>query len=161
MGWSIRAVIALAAALLLLVGTAVASVAYLGPPTEPTYTPGQIAAANLRSHLQVGQTLRISGILQSWWFPASGVIVPDPASAGAYGGRWRRVGVFVIFGPQNPILSRLRRLSLVAPFVPPTPDHPLVNKVATFRVRVIPCQASIPLCPWRSPALQLADGGTL
>jgi hypothetical protein len=158
MGWSIRAVIALAAALLLLVGTAVASVTYLGPPAEPTYTPGQFAAVNLRPRLQVGQTLRITGILQSWWFPASGVIVQGPSGAR---GRWRRVGVFVIFGPHNPILSRLRRLPLVAPFVPPTPDHPLINKVATFRVRVIPCQASIPLCPWRSPALQLADGGTL
>ncbi len=158
MGWVARSLLATAALLLLLVGTAMISSRYNHAADDPVYTPSQFAVANVRAHLQVGQSLRVTGILQPWWPAHSGVIF-EPQSQGQ-GWRWRRIGVFVVFGSPNALVSRLRHLPFVGALVPPTADHPLFNTMATFRLRAISCQASIPLCPWRSPALQLEDGGT-
>lgn len=151
MGHVARAPLALVLGLLLFVGAAVMSPRVLPRASDPVYTPTQFGTANLRRHLQIGQTLRIRGALRPWLWPNSAIIAeahgPSPFA------------VFVIYGSPPPIVSQLRRLPILGRLIPPTADHPLLNGVATYRVRAVPCQNAIPLCPWRSPALQLEDGG--
>lgn len=133
----------------------------------PLYTPAQFAALHLRARLRVGQTLYLKGILRdsgspgwggwggwSGWsgWDGSGVIAESPSSL------WGGVRVFVIYGPRSG-LSRLRGAPLVGPLLPPTADHPLTGKVAVFRLRAVRCGVS-PICTFRTPALQLQDGGT-
>ena len=47
-------------------------------------------------------------------------------------------GTLIIFsGPSSPLLAALRRVPLVGPWLPPTPDHPIVGRPATYRLSLI------------------------
>lgn len=153
-----RAFVAALAALLALLGAAMVAAAPLRDPAPRAFTPLQFAAAHPFYTLKIGQTFRITGTLQPWWWPKSAVIAPPGGQTWTWG--WRHRAVVVTYGSTNALFARLRRFPLLKAFVPPTADHPLTGRVATFRVRVVPCRAGVPFCRWRPVTLQLEDGGT-
>ncbi len=152
MRWIARAAVVVVVAVALAAGIA-AAVAGRPMAAEPIYTPAQFAALHLRSRLRVGDTLYIRGALRDFGaFPGWGGSGAIAQTSSRYG-----VSVFVVYGPRSDIL-RLRGLPLIGPLIPPTADHPTTGKVAVFRVRAVRCAVS-PACYFRTPALQLQDGG--
>lgn len=150
-----RAPVALAIVLASALGISIAASGLPDTANGPVYTPARFAALGVRSQLKFGQVIRIRGIMQPLWphmGPADGVIFERQ--------RGGSDGVFVLFGPGSPVVSRLRGLPLVGPLVPPTADEPLTGKIATFRVQAVACTAAYFVCAFRSPDLQLQDGGT-
>ena len=129
-----------------------------GAAPEPLYTPAQFTAHNVLPRLQIGQMIRLRGRLQA--------VLPNTGSPYdlIYGADGRTsTSVLVLSGPSNPLIERLRGLPLVGPLLPlpPTPDHPITGRTATFRLRAVPCTATALTCAFRVVDLQLVDGGTL
>lgn len=133
---------------------------------EPTYTVAQYLSAPsrlnpnpLRFRLHVGQTVRVRGVLQplanrqNATLPATGLF-DTPSFAG--------IAIAVYYGPPDPLAARLRRLPLLGSLIPfpPTANHPLSGRLATYHLRAIGCRTVHPLCNAHEVLLQLADGGT-
>lgn len=121
------------------------------------YTPAQLAVPTVHQGLVLGHIIRIRGRLQA--------IMPEMGATSGiiYGANGRAGdGIFVLYGVPSPLLDRLRRLPIVGALAPlqSAPDQPLTGRLATFRLRVVPCRASAITCAFRSPDLQLVDGGT-
>jgi hypothetical protein len=129
-----------------------------GAAPEPLYTPAQFAAHNVLLNLKIGQMIRLRGRLQA--------VLPNAGSPYdlIYGADGRTsTSVLVLSGPSNPLIERLRGLPLVGSLLPlpPTPDHPITGRMATFRLRAVRCMATALTCAFRVIDLQLVDGGTL
>ena len=149
-------------ALVLLVVVALAAAATRNAAHPATasgqlYTPAQLAVPAVHQGLVLGRIIRVRGRLQA--------IMPEMGATSGiiYGPNGRTGdGVFVLYGAPSPLLARVRRLPIVGTLLPlqPGPDQPLTGRMATFRLRVVPCRASAITCAFRSPDLELVDGGT-
>src|SRR5579875_2955459 len=138
--------------LLLLVVVALAVVTGPPPAAVPLYTPTPGEAPRGQLLVPPGARVRLRGILRPWWQAGRGVLV-QAAAAGPRPWRQRQrwSSVVLRYGAHTPLLAQLRQLPLVGALLPPSADRPLLNRLATFTVRVARCAG----CPW-----QLQDGGT-
>ncbi len=162
--------------LLLIAGIVVAGAVRPPTATGPTYTVGQSLSRapwqRLRWRncivwgqqcLRLGQSVRVRGVLQP--IPNGRSATPLEGSLfGTAASATHGVGLAVYYGPPDSLVARLRAVPLIARLIPlpPTADHPLLGRLATYRLHVIRCQTFDPLCPVfpRSLRVELADGGT-
>lgn len=117
----------------------------------PTYTPLQLLHSSQLQGAKTGQAFQVRGILYLWQIGLRGT------AFFLFGGpKVGSGGLLVVFaGPPNPVASTLRRWPVIGPRIPPTADHPIVNKLATYRVKVIACLTTCSALP----RFQLTDGG--
>jgi len=70
-------------------------------------------------------------------------------------------GLIIVGGSSDPLIGAARRVPVFATLLPPTADHPLLGRVATYRVEYTgppscpPSSPCNPPSPWR-----LLDGGS-
>lgn len=105
------------------------------------YTPTQLLSTSVVTPMYNGTVVRLRGVLTD----------PNASSATT---AVLKIGL----GTPNPLLSSLRRLPLVGTLVPPTPDHPVTAKVATYIVRRRTCPSPRALCEGL-PGWVLESGG--
>ncbi len=156
-------IIPLVIALALLIGALIGSTRQLTAMRGPTYTPSQVSITGASwqvsvrgtSHpLQLGQHFYVRGAIWS-------ISTPHPEVAGVFDSMSRNnaTGIVVALGPKDRLRDMLRRLPLVGSILslPPTADHPLIGRVATYRVALVACGN---LCASGLSTIQLQDGGT-
>ena len=153
-------------AVVLVLVSATAAALIPRPATRPerTYTLTQLlTVASQRPGPLIfprGWTLRVQGVLVSappWVIPAAphlyGLqdrVYHVPTAHG---------GLIIAGGSSIPLIAAAWRVPVLAPLLPPTADHPLLGRMATYRIEYIgpppcppsPCNPS----PWR-----LLDGGS-
>ncbi len=146
----IRAFVLLVVTALLIAGS-VALAVRSPKAVGPTYTPLQLLRSSQLQGAKTGQAFQVRGILYLWQ------IGPRGTAFFLFGGpKVGSGGLLVVFaGSQNPAASTLRRWPVVGPRIPPTADHPIVNKLATYRVKVIACLTTCSALP----RFQLLNGG--
>lgn len=168
-----RRIVGVAALVVVLLVATIVGADTVRPPTAtgPVYTVGQFLSPPsrrqpipLRFRLQVGQIVRVRGVLQPLVNQQN--VTPPAALSPAAGlfdtARFTGIGIGVYDGAPDPLAARLRGLPILTGLIPfpPTADHPLSGRLATYRLRVIRCRTIHPLCTAHAVLLQLADGGT-
>jgi len=101
-----------------------------------------------------GTVVRLRGVLTCIGSGIAAVCVLTDPNASSATTAVLKIGL----GTPNPLLSSLRRLPLVGTLVPPSPDHPVTAKVATYIVRRRTCPSPRALCEGL-PGWVLESGG--
>lgn len=139
-----RGILVLVAILLLLAALGLGAMVAVGSHHSvlrgPVYTVDQFLTRGYAFRLLRGQSAWVRGTAADSNLYPNILLIEGPAR-GSPGG----IGLMVYRGSENPLWARLRKMPLLASFVPPTAAHPLTGRTATYRVEFVGCP-NAPAC---------------